>query len=176
MVGGRARAAVAADDGRGTKLADPQARKALLEGGTAAVEASTDPMIVLARKVDPLARAFTEWFEDNVQGVEQAAGEKLGRAQFLVYGKSIYPDSTFTLRLSYGTVAGYPMNGTRAPSRTTFYGLYDRANSFDFAEPFSLTARWKQSHNRMRLSTPLDFADTYDSGCRRSAYPLINRR
>src|SRR5258708_16562597 len=146
MVGGRARAAVAADDGRGTKLADPQARKALLEGGTAAVKASTDPMIVLARKVDPLARALIKWFEDNVQGVEQAAGEKLGRAQFLVYGKSIYPDSTFTLRLSYGTVAGYPMTGTRAPSRTTFYGLSDRAKTFAFADPFSLPPPCTQRH------------------------------
>jgi len=175
VLGGRTPAALATDAVRGTKLTDPQARKALLEGGTAAVEASTDPMIVLARKVDPPARALTKWFEENVQGVEQAAGEKLGRAQFLVYGKSIYPDSTFTLRLSYGTVAGYPMNGTRAPSRTTFYGLYDRANSFDFAEPFSLPARWKESHNRMELSTPLDFANTCDSVGGSSGSPVINR-
>lgn len=175
VLGGRTPAALTADAVRGTKLTDPQARKALLDGGTAAVEASTDPMIVLARKVDPLARALTKWFEDNVQGVEQAAGEKLGRAQFQVYGKSIYPDSNFTLRLSYGTVAGYPMNGTRAPSRTTFYGLYDRAYSFGFAHPFDLPSRWKEGHQKIELSTPLDFANTCDSVGGSSGSPVINR-
>ena len=70
-----------------------------------------------------------------------AAGEKLGKARFLVYGKDAYPDATFTLRLSYGTVTGYPYNGTIAPPITTFYGLYDRAASFDNKPPFDLTPK-----------------------------------
>jgi len=172
---GQTPAALAAEVGRGTKLTDPAVRKALLEGGSAAVESSTDPMIVLARKIDPLGRESFKWFEDNVSSVEQAAGEKLGKAQFLAYGKSTYPDSTFTLRLSYGTVAGYPMNGTKAPPKTTFYGLYDRAYSFGLAAPFSLPARYKDGRDKLDLATPLDFANTCDSIGGSSGSPVINR-
>ncbi|HEX5431415.1 MAG TPA: S46 family peptidase, partial [Bryobacteraceae bacterium] len=126
----------------GSMLADAAARKKLIDGGEAAVEASTDPMIVLARKLDPMRRELIRWNELNVASVEQKAGEQLGKARFAVYGKSIYPDATFTLRLSYGQVKGYPMNGTKAPYKTTMYGLYDRANSFDFQGPFDLPARF----------------------------------
>jgi hypothetical protein len=175
VLGGRTPAALTAEVIHGTKLADPALRKALLEGGAAAVDASTDPMIVLARKVDPLNRDLLKWFENNVTSVEQAAGEKLGKAQFLVYGKSTYPDSTFTLRLSYGTVAGYPMNGTKAPYKTTFYGLYDRAHSFDLAEPFNLPSRYKEGRDTLDLATPLDFANTCDSVGGSSGSPVINK-
>ena len=115
----------------GTKLADPAFRKQLMEGGQSVVDASADPMIAMARRVDPIGRADIKWLEDNVQSVEQRAGEKLGKARFLVYGKSTYPDATFTLRLSYGAVKGFPMNGTVAPYKTTLFGLYDRSASFD---------------------------------------------
>jgi len=175
VLGGQTPSALATEVIRGTKLADAAVRKALLEGGSAAVESSTDPMIVLARKIDPLGRASFKWFEENVSSVEQAAGEKLGKAQFLVYGKSTYPDSTFTLRLSYGTVAGYPMNGTKAPYKTTFYGLYDRANSFDLADPFSLPSRYKDGRDKLDLATPLDFANTCDSIGGSSGSPVINK-
>ena len=101
----------------GSKLADPEVRKQLLEGGETAVNASNDPMIVLASKLDPIRRDKVKWREENVTGVLQRAGEQLGKARFLAYGKSTYPDATFTLRLSYGQVKGYPMNGTIAPRR-----------------------------------------------------------
>ncbi len=114
----------------GTKLGDPAFRKSLLDGGEAAVAASTDPMIVAARRVDPVWRASYKYYRENVTSVFEAAGEKLGKARFAAYGKNAYPDATFTLRLSYGTVDGYPYNGTIAPPFTTFYGLYDRAASF----------------------------------------------
>ena len=175
VLGGRAPDAVAAEVVKGTQLADPKVRKALLEGGEAAVAASSDPMIVLARKIDPLYRAMTKWFEDNVQSVEQAAGEKLGKARFLAYGKSAYPDATFTLRLSYGTLKGYPMNGTKAPYKTTFYGLYDRANSFDLAPPFDLPARYIAGREKLNLATPLDFVSTCDVVGGNSGSPVINR-
>ena len=105
-------------------------RKALVKGGEKAVAESTDPLIVLARKLDPEARERRQWTETNLSSVQSAAVEKIGKARFAVYGKNTYPDATFTLRLSYGTVSGYPMNGTKAPSKTTLYGLYDRAYSF----------------------------------------------
>jgi hypothetical protein len=159
----------------GTKLADPALRKQLVDGGEAAVAASTDPMIVLQRALDPMRREQIKWQEDNVQSVEQAAGEKLGKARFAAYGKGTYPDATFTLRLSYGQVKGYPMNGTEAPSKTTFYGLYDRATGFDFEGPFYLPSRYKEERDKLDLSTPLDFVTTNDIIGGNSGSPVINR-
>jgi hypothetical protein len=175
VLAGRAPDALAAEVIKGTHLADPKVRKALLEGGEAAVAASNDPMIILARKIDPLSRTMTKWFEDNVQSVEQSAGEKLGKARFLAYGKSAYPDATFTLRLSYGTLKGYPMNGTKAPYKTTFYGLYDRAHSFDLAPPFNLPARYSEGIGKLDLATPLDFVSTCDVVGGNSGSPVINK-
>ena len=94
-------------------------------------------------------------FEDEVESVEAAAGEKLGRARFAAYGKSAYPDATFTLRLAFGTVKGYPMNGTMAPPVTTFYGLYDRAESFVRKPPYDLPARY---YTRRAQAEPRDAA------------------
>ena len=159
----------------GTKLADPAFRKQLVEGGVAAVSASTDPMIAICRKLDPLRRESIKWQEDNVKSVDQAAGEKLGKARFAVYGKSAYPDATFTLRLSYGQVKGFPMNGTEAPYKTTFYGLFDRATSFDFEGPFYLPSRYKENRTNLDLATPLDFVTTNDIIGGNSGSPVINR-
>jgi len=159
----------------GTKLADPAVRKSLVEGGQAAVDASTDPMIVMARKLDPIRREQIKWFEDNVQSVQQQAGEELGRARFAVYGKSTYPDATFTLRLSYGQVKGYPMNGTIAPPKTTLYGLYDRAASFNYKVPFDLPQRYIDGRVKLDLTTPMDFVTTNDIIGGNSGSPVVNR-
>jgi len=159
----------------GTKLADPAVRRKLADGGEAAVAASDDPMIVLARALDPARRELIRWEEDNVESVEQRAGEQLGRARFAVYGKSTYPDATFTLRLSYGQATGYPMNGTKAPYKTTYFGLYDRANSFDFKGPFALPARYAENRDKLNLATPLDFVTSNDVVGGNSGSPVINR-
>ena len=159
----------------GTKLREPAFRKELVEGGQAAVDASTDPMIVLERRLDPLRREMIKWQQDNVQSVEEEAGEQLGKARFAVYGKGTYPDATFTLRLSYGQVKGYPMNGTKAPYKTTFYGLWDRATSFDFEGPFYLPSRYKENRDKLDLATPLDFVTTNDIIGGNSGSPVINR-
>jgi hypothetical protein len=175
VLNGRAPQQAAADLVNGTKLADPAVRHKLVDGGQAAVEASTDPMIVAARKMDPLRRELIKWTEDNVQSVVERAGEQLGKARFAAYGKTTYPDATFTLRLSYGQMKGYPMNGTQAPYKTTFYGLYDRAQSFDFAPPFNLPSRYSEARSRLDLATPLDFVSTNDIVGGNSGSPVINR-
>jgi len=159
----------------GTKLTDAALRKSLVEGGQAAVDASTDPMIVMARRIDPVRREQIKWFEDNVQSVAQRAGELLGKARFAVYGKNTYPDATFTLRLSYGQVQGFPMNGTIAPYKTTFYGLYDRAASFDYKEPFDLPKRYIDGKDKLDLSTPFNFVSTNDIIGGNSGSPVVNR-
>ena len=158
----------------GTRLADPALRKQLVDGGPAAVAKCTDSFIVLARKLDPMVREMRKWQEDNIESVTRPAGEKIGQARFAAFGKNAYPDATFTLRLSYGAVKGYPMNGTLAPYKTTFYGLYDRAESFDNKPPFHLPKRVAEARDRLDLSTPLDFVCTGDIIGGNSGSPVIN--
>ncbi len=172
---GRPAADVAREAIEGTRLADPSFRKELVGGGPAAVDASGDPIIVLARKIDPLDREIKKWMEDNVQSVLASAGEKIGQARFAVYGKGAYPDATFTLRLGHGIVKGYPMNGTEAPPRTTFYGLFDRSIGFDGKYPFQLPARYIERRNKLDLSTPLNFVCTCDTTGGSSGSPVVNR-
>ncbi|HPF69444.1 MAG TPA: S46 family peptidase [Candidatus Krumholzibacteria bacterium] len=160
----------------GTKLADPAARRALVEGGPEAVAASTDPLVVLARGLAPIMREQHDWEEANVKGVKAAAGEMLGAARFAVYGKTTYPDATGTLRLSYGLVEGYPMNGTRAPAMTTFYGLYDRAYGFGLQDPFLPPSRWMERKDALDLAQPLDFVSTCDIIGGNSGSPVVDRK
>jgi hypothetical protein len=160
----------------GTKLADPAFRRQLIDGGAAAVAASNDPMIVLARKLDPMHRELIKWSQEKIQSVIQRAGEKLGKARFAVYGKTTYPDATFTLRLSYGEVKGYPMNGTKAPSNTTLYGLYDRALSFGNKGDFALPERYVKGREKLDLSTPVDFVTTNDIIGGNSGSPVVNQK
>src|SRR5260370_34435933 len=129
----------------------------------------------MARKIDPIRREQITWFEKNVQSEQQRAGEKLGKARFAVFGKNAYPDATFTLLLSYGQVKGYPMNGTIAPYKTTFYGLYARATSFDYDGPFDLPSRYKEGRTKLDLATPFDFVTTNDVIGGNSGSPVINR-
>lgn len=159
----------------GTKMGDPAFRKSLIDGGEAAVAASSDPMIVAARRVDPIVRETTKRMRDTIASVLTPAGEKLGKARFLVYGKNAYPDATFTLRLSYGTVQGYPYNGTIAPPLTTFYGLYDRAASFGNQHPFDLTPKEAAGREKIDLNTPFDFVSTGDIIGGNSGSPVVNR-
>jgi hypothetical protein len=159
----------------GTKLADPNVRRQLVAGGQKAVDRCTDTFIVLARRVDPILRDMIKWQENNIESFTRPAGEKIGQALFAVYGKSLAPDATFTLRLTYGTVKGYPMNGTLAPSKTTFYGLYDRAVSFDFKSPFHLPKRYLENQDKIDLATPINFVSTLDIIGGNSGSPVINR-
>ncbi|HKV39323.1 MAG TPA: S46 family peptidase [Blastocatellia bacterium] len=172
---GKSPATVASEAIGGTKLADAAFRRSLIQGGQDAVDASTDPLIQFARRVDPFVREVRKEFEKNVESIETSAGEQIGKARFAVYGKSTYPDATFTLRLSYGKVKGYPMNGTEAPPKTTLYGLYDRAYSFDMKAPFDLPERFTALKGKLDLSTGLDFVSTCDIIGGNSGSPVINR-
>ena len=158
-----------------TKLYDIDFRKKLIEGGEKAVKKCKDPLIVAMRKIDPMLRENIEWNKKHLQSVFAAATEKLAKASFEIYGKDIYPDATFTLRLSYGTVKGYPMNGTKAPYKTTLYGLYDRALSFDNKGPFMLPQRFWDHKDKLDLSTPVNFVSTCDIIGGNSGSPVINK-
>ncbi len=159
----------------GTKLEDPSFRKALLNGGENAVRKSKDPLIVLFLKLDPMLRETEKWRRENVESALTAGSEKIAQARFALYGKTAYPDATFTLRLSYGTAVGYPMNGTRAPHMTTLYGLYDRALGFGNKGDYALPQRFWDRRESLDLSTPVNFVSTCDIIGGNSGSPVVNK-
>jgi len=124
--------------GRGTNRIDPAAPKAMLDGTAAAVAASTDPMVTLARRIEPIDRELRAWNEVNIANVEAANGSKIAQARFAVFGRSMPPDANGQLRLCYGVVKGYAEDTTLVPFRTTFFGLYDRALSFSEVPPLTV--------------------------------------
>lgn len=158
-----------------TKLKDVAFRKSLLEGGADAIAKSADPMITLARRVEPIIRELRAWNEEKITSVEASAGEKIAKARFAVYGKAVPPDANFNLRISYGKVAGYNEDTTLVPYKTTFFGLYDRAGSFNEKPPYDLPARWREGRGKLDLSTPLNFVYTADTIGGNSGSPVINR-
>jgi hypothetical protein len=174
-LGGQTPAEVARRVTAETKLTDVAVRRALIEGGKEAVEKSDDPLIVLARKVEPIIRELRAWNETKIKSVEASAGQKISGARFAVYGKSIYPDANSNLRLSYGKALGYEEGTTLVPYKTTFYGLYNRAESFNEKPPFDLPARFKEKKAALDLSTPLNFVYTADTIGGNSGSPIINR-
>jgi len=155
----------------GTRLADPAVRKALWEGGLAAVQASDDPLIQFVLKTDPAARAARQRWEAEVSGPTDRAAERLARARFAAYGEAVYPDATFTLRLSYGKVAGWTFRGVTVPWFTTFSGLYERATG---AEPFELAPRWIAARDKLDPNTVFDFVTTNDIIGGNSGSPVVN--
>jgi len=160
---------------RGTKLYDLDLRRRLVEGGVKAVEASDDPMIELARRIDPSYRELRKWHEDEIQSVLALEGRKIAKARFAAYGRSAYPDATFTLRLSFGKVAGYEQGTSEVPCKTTFYGLFDRSASFEGKPPFDLPRRFADARARLDLATPLNFVTTNDIIGGNSGSPVVDR-
>jgi peptidase S46-like protein len=156
-----------------TKLDDPKARVALYDGGEAAVNASTDPMIVLARSIDPELRASRKDHEARIDAPTRAASEKIAKARFAVYGTSVDPDATFTLRLSYGAVKGFMNNqGQDVPPYTTIGGLFARAGG---GPPFQLPQSWIAAKPSLDMATPMNLSTTNDIIGGNSGSPLIDK-
>jgi hypothetical protein len=159
----------------GTKLKDVDERKRLAAGGLAAIESSTDPMILLARSVDAESRAARKRYEDEVLGVERANYAKISHALFETQGTNLYPDATFTLRLSYGEVKGYKSKGKQVQPFTTFAGLYQHSAEHGDKMPYQLPERWTQKKSALNLNTPFNFVSTADIIGGNSGSPVINR-
>jgi hypothetical protein len=178
VLGGRSASAVAASIA-GSQLSTAAGTEALLEAGDAAIAA--DPAVVAARAFMPALTQFQQ--AQAASNAEIAAlSARLARARFELYGTSIPPDATFTLRISDGVVRGYPYNGTEAPPYTTFYGMYDRYQSHCVRTgrtgtdcPWYLPPNWLEAEDNLDLSTPYNFVSTNDIIGGNSGSPMLNR-
>ncbi len=157
-----------------SKLGDPGLRSALWDGGLAAIHASNDPMIQFVLATDEAARAIRKEYEERVAGPTDRASERIAKARFAIYGTSVYPDATFSLRLSYGKIAGWTEHGRTIAPFTYFAGLYERATG---QPPFQLGAalgRGKiQAQSSPRCSTSPRDNDIIGGN---SGSPVINAK
>ncbi len=159
-----------------TRLDDVAVRKQLYAGGTAAVEASTDPVIVMMREIDPPAREVRKQYDDQVDAVERSAGAAIARARFAHSGYNQPPDATFTLRLSYGTVKGYEEGGKKIPYFTTFAGGYQHSAEHENKFPYQLPDTWMKARSNVKLNTPLNYVSTADIIGGNSGSPTVNKK
>jgi len=159
----------------GTKLADVAVRKELYEGGQKAVDASTDPLIVMMRAVEPDAIAVHMRNEDEVESVLRRNAGTIAKIHFAQGGFSVPPDATFTLRLSYGAVKGYEQNGKQVPWFTTMGGAFDHAAAHGNKPPYELPASWMKAKPSLNLKTVYDTASTPDIIGGNSGSPVINK-
>ena len=158
----------------GSKLKDVAFRKQLYAGGAAAVSAAKDPMIELARLVDGPAREARKAFEAQDE-IKQQAYAEISKARFAIEGTSNYPDATFTLRLSYGTVKGYEERGKQIPALTNVAGLYQRSAEHNNQSPFDIPKRWLDRKSKLNPNTPFNFVSDADIIGGNSGSPVVNK-
>jgi V8-like Glu-specific endopeptidase len=171
LLGGAGADDVASSLVAGSRLGDPAVRRGLWRGGLAAVVASRDPMIAFVLRTDPLSRAARRTFEDDVVGPEQRVGETIARARFALGGADLYPDATFSLRLSWGRIAGWEKDSAKIDPFTTLAGLYARADGDD-----PLPARWLAAKTSVDPATVFNFVTTNDITGGNSGSPVVSAR
>lgn len=163
----------------GTTLKKSTVRRLLAKGDAKAkaklVKDSYDPMLSLARIVDKASRAIRKKYEDKVVEVERQAYAQIANAIFATKGTSVYPDATFTLRLSYGTVTGYTEKGVKIPPYTTLGGAFAHETAHEAVEPWKLPKSWHDAREKMNLETPFNFVSTADIIGGNSGSPVLNR-
>ncbi|HXD87161.1 MAG TPA: S46 family peptidase [Urbifossiella sp.] len=172
---GKNPAARAEDLVAGTQLLGPAERKRLVERGKKAIDASTDPMIVLAKLVDAEARKLRTRYETEIEEPERQAYAAIAKLRFQVFGKNLAPDATFTLRLAFGVATGYEVAGEKLHFHTTFGGAFERSALLGGKEPFELPARWRDGKAKLDLATPFNFVSTADTIGGNSGSPVLNR-
>lgn len=161
---------------RGSRLAEVDFRRKLLEGGAKAMAECDDPMIRLAQLVDGPARRLRELCEREVSEPQTRAYGMLADVRFALFGDTVPPDATHTLRLSFGEVLGYSRDVEQIPALTTFAGLYRHAEENLFTPPYSLPAEWIERQGRLQMDTPMNFVSTNDIIGGNSGSPVVNRK
>ncbi|MCU1300891.1 MAG: dipeptidyl-peptidase 7 [Candidatus Sulfotelmatobacter sp.] len=176
VLNGRTPADAAKEIIAGTKLDDVAVRKQLYEGGKVAIAASSDPLIVAMRAIEPDARALRKQYDDKVDSVVRRDGTLITKARFAQSGFTQPPDATFTLRLSYGAVKGYRENGKDIRYFTTMAGAFEHAAEHNNQPPYNLAQSWMNSKSKVDLKTPLNFVSTADIIGGNSGSPIVNRQ
>jgi hypothetical protein len=176
VLNGKSPEEVAKDLIANTKLDDVAVRKQLYEGGPAAVQASTDPLIALMRDIDPDAREIRKQYDDKVDAMERRAGAAIARARFERTGYNQPPDATFTLRLSYGAVKGYQDKGKQIPYSSDFAGGFKHSAEHGNNPPYQLPESWMKAKSKLTLTTPLNYVSTADIIGGSSGSPTVNRK
>ncbi len=158
----------------GTHVDEAAVREALYKGGASAVAGSSDPMVAFVRGIEPDLLAFVKQAEAGIDAPTRAAAERIAKARFAVYGTSVYPDATFTPRLSDGTVKGFAdARGQFVPPYTTIGGLFERATG---APPFNLPKSWLDAKSSLNLATPMNLCSTNDIIGGNSGSPMVNEK
>jgi hypothetical protein len=176
VLGGKSPRDRAAELIHGTTLKEVAVRKRLAAGGLKSIQESNDPMIQLARLIDPVSRRTRQAFEQQVDEPQRHAYGKIANARFAVYGSSVYPDATFTLRLAFGEAKGFTEGGEKIPWATTLGGAYEHAAAHNNKEPFEMPKIWNDRKSQLNLSTPFNFVSTADIIGGNSGSPVINRQ
>ncbi len=172
ILGNESPEAVATRLVKGGKLRDLKVRRALWEGGAAAIAASRDPMIAFAKAVDAMSREIRKRMEDEVEAPIRRAHERIAAARFAISGTSTYPDATFTPRLSFGKVEGWVEGERTIAPYTTFASTFERHSG---ADPFALPKRWLAAKPRLRPETPMNFSTTNDIIGGNSGSPVFDK-
>jgi hypothetical protein len=174
LLGTRSPQDLAAELIKGSKIAEPAERKRLLDGGQPAIDASKDPLILFARKLDPAARAVRKQVEDDWDAVRADAGGRIERAAFKLYGRGRYPDATFSMRISYGSVRGWTRaDGVTIPPFTRIEGMYRRATGSD---PFKLPQNWLAAKGAVDGNRIYNFVTNNDIVGGNSGSPVLDAK
>jgi hypothetical protein len=131
-------------------------------------------MLDVARLIDGPAREVRKARETQEEIKKQAYAE-IAKARFALEGTNNYPDATFTLRLSYGTVRGYEEDGKQIPAFTSFEGLYQRSAEHENKPPFDLPRRWIDKKSNLNLATQFNFVSDADIIGGNSGSPVVNK-
>ncbi len=175
ILAGRSPAALAQEVVKGTKLHSVDARKRLVAGGLKAIERSSDPMILLAKAIDPIGRALDKRYKDVFEAAERDAYNKIALARVKAFGDIFYPDATYTIRLAFGPIKGYRVGEKEIPPFTTMGGAFDHMAAHGAKDPWVLPKRWMDRKSKINASTPLNFVCTADIIGGNSGSPVINK-
>jgi hypothetical protein len=158
----------------GTKLLSVEDRKKIGAGGIEAINNSQDPMIQLAKIVNPEVRRLRK-ITDELDEQDKQAYAKIAEARFAVDGTSSYPDATFTLRLAFGPVIGYEQDGKQIPAWTNIGGAFEHEKQHQGQADYDLPISWKKAESKLNKSTPFNFVSTADIIGGNSGSPVVNR-
>ncbi len=175
MLGGQAPRERAAQLIAGTSLFDVEARKKLAQAKSAGIDSSADPLVQLARTMEPEYRRLRLKTEE-LDEVERQAYAKITDVKFALEGESAYPDATFTLRLAFGVVRGYEEDGKQIAPHTTLGGAFEHEAAHGKKDSWVLPASWHQAKDRIKSSAPFNFVCTADIIGGNSGSPIVDRQ